>query len=272
MSRAQCEKTEQDVENRKESHKKRTDRITGRQKTEKGKEPEIMRKISDEIREALFSLQDVKYRDFQGRLIPTAEARSMIGVRTPELRKYAKKLVKGEGIQDFLKDLPHRYFDENQLHAFIISEIKDYDRCLEEVEAFLPYVDNWATCDQMSPKVFARRKEDLLHRIKDWIASGETYTVRFGIGMLMQHYLDEKFDPAYPEMVAGIRSEEYYINMMIAWYFATALAKQYDEVLPYLEEKKLDIWTHNKSIQKAVESRRITPEHKEYLKSLKIKK
>ncbi len=242
------------------------------QKYEKGNGPELMKPISEEIRETLFQLQDVKYRDFQSKLIPTAEADTVIGVRTPQLRKAAKKLVKREDIQEFLNDLPHQYFDENQLHAFIISEIKDYDHCLEEVERFLPYVDNWATCDQMSPKVFAKRKEDLLKRIKVWISAGETYTVRFGIGMLMRHFLDEQFDPAYPEMAAGIRSEEYYVNMMIAWYFATALAKQYDTVLPYLEEKRLDVWTHNKAIQKSVESYRITPEQKEYLKSLKIKK
>ena len=231
-----------------------------------------MKPISEEIRETLFQLQDVKYRDFQSKLIPTAEADTVIGVRTPDLRKYAKKLIKREDIEGYLKSLPHRYFDENQLHAFIISEIKDYDHCLEEVERFLPYVDNWATCDQMAPKVFAKRKEDLFERIKVWISSGETYTVRFGIGMLMRHFLDEKFDLAYPEMVAGVRSEEYYVNMMIAWYFATALAKQYDAVLPYLEEKRLDVWTHNKTIQKSVESYRISPEHKKYLKSLKIKK
>ena len=231
-----------------------------------------MKPISEEIRETLFQLQDVKYRDFQSKLIPTAEADTVIGVRTPDLRKYAKKLVKREDIEGYLKSLPHRYFDENQLHAFIIIEIKDYDHCLEEVERFLPYVDNWATCDQMAPKVFAKRKEDLFERIKVWISSGETYTVRFGIGMLMRHFLDEKFDLAYPEMVAGVRSEEYYVNMMIAWYFATALAKQYDAVLPYLEEKRLDVWTHNKTIQKSVESYRISPEHKKYLKSLKIKK
>ena len=231
-----------------------------------------MKQISEEIRETLFQLQDVKYRDFQSRLIPTVRADTVIGVRTPDLRKAAKKLVKREDIQAFLEALPHRYFEENQLHAFIISEMKDYDRCLEEVEAFLPYVDNWATCDQMSPKIFAKRKADLLERIKIWIHSGKTYTVRFGIGMLMRHFLDDRFDPAYPEMAAGIRSEEYYVNMMIAWYFATALAKQYDLVLPYLEEKRLDAWTHNKAIQKSVESYRISPEHKKYLKTLKIKK
>ena len=229
------------------------------------------KQICAEIREELFRLQDGKYRDFQRKLIPTAGEDTVIGVRTPELRKYAKKLVKRKEIQDFLTDLPHQYFDENQLHAFIICEIRDYALCLEEVNRFLPYVDNWATCDQMAPKVFGKEKEDLLERIKIWISSGETYTVRYGIGMLMRHFLDAAFDPAYPEMVAAIRSEEYYVNMMIAWYFATALAKQYEAILPYIEGEKLDPWTHNKAIQKAVESYRITPEHKAYLKGLKIK-
>ena len=226
----------------------------------------------EEIRAQLFALQDVGYRDFQAKLIPDLAEGTLIGVRTPALRQLAKDLSRQPETEAFLQALPHRYFEENQLHAFLIAEDKDFASCIRRTEAFLPYVDNWATCDQLSPKVFRKHRADLLPHIKDWLRSEETYTVRFGIGMLMQHYLDEKFDPAYPEMVAGIRSEGNYINMMIAWYFATALAKQYDEVLPYLEEKKLDIWTHNKSIQKAVESRRITPEHKEYLKSLKIKK
>ena len=220
----------------------------------------------------MFRLQDVKYRDFQGKLIPTVEPDAVIGVRTPELRKYAKILVKTENISDFLDDLPHRYFDENQLHAFIISEIKDYEQCLNRVSEFLPFVDNWATCDQMSPKIFKKHRMDLLEQIKAWVASDKTYTVRFGIGMFMEHFLDEDFDQAYPEIVAGIRSDEYYINMMIAWYFATALAKQYDVILPYIKDRRLDVWTHNKAIQKAVESFRITPEQKEYLKTLKIKK
>ncbi|MCR5214820.1 MAG: DNA alkylation repair protein [Eubacterium sp.] len=227
--------------------------------------------LRDEIIKELFNKQDIKYRDFQAKLIPPKTVDDMIGVRTPELRKYAKELLKRENIGEFLEILPHEYFDEDQLHAFIISGIKDYAKCMEEVDKFLPYVDNWATCDQMSPKVFKKYHPELLKKIKKWIKSKETYTVRFAIGMLMEHFLDEDFDIKYPEMVAKLRSDEYYINMMIAWYFATALAKQYDAVLPFIEEKRLDKWTHNKAIQKSVESYRITPEQKEYLKSLKIK-
>ena len=228
--------------------------------------------IREEIRQRLFELQDVSYRDFQVKLIPTVETESMIGVRTPALRKLAREYGKREDIGEFLQDLPHRYFDENQLHAFIISGIKDFETCIMYVEKFLPYVDNWATCDQMSPTVFKKKRQELLPYIREWVKSDRTYTVRFGIGMLMQHYLDEDFDPSYPEMVAGIKSEEYYISMMIAWYFATALAKQYDTVLPFIEEKRLDSQTHNRAIQKAVESYRITQEQKAYLKTLKIRK
>ncbi len=227
--------------------------------------------VCDEIKKELFEMQDEKYRDFQAKLIPTVAPETVIGVRTPLLRSYAKKLYKNENIQEFLENLPHQYFDENQLHAFIISEMKDYGVCVAELKRFLPYVDNWATCDQLSPKVFKKHKEELLEEIKVWIGSTETYTIRFGVGMLMQHYLDEDFVPAYPEMVARIRSEEYYVNMMLAWYFATALAKQYDVILPYIEEQKLDTWAHNKAIQKAIESFRITQEQKEYLRSLKVK-
>ena len=227
--------------------------------------------ITDEIREELFKLQDKKYRDFQSKLIPNINLDSVIGVRTPELRKLAKKLEKEEKISEFLNNLPHKYFDENQLHAFILSERKDYKKCIEELNKFVPFIDNWATCDQLSPKIFKKNKTDLLKEINKWISSTHTYTVRFGIGMLMQHFLDEDFDLKYPKMIAKIRSDEYYINMMIAWYFATALAKQYESIIPFIENKKLDKWTHNRSIQKAVESYRITPEQKEYLKSLKIK-
>ena len=226
--------------------------------------------INEEIQNELFLQQDTKYRDFQAKLLPTVDKETVIGVRTPAMRKYAKQMAKREDITMFLNDLPHRYFDENQLHAFIISEIKDFDSCMSEVECFLPYVDNWATCDQLSPKVFKKHRPELLERIKKWIGSEHTYTVRFAIGMLMQHFLDEDFDPAYPEMVAAVRSEEYYINMMIAWYFATALAKQYEIILPYIEEKRIAPWTHNKAIQKSVESYRITPEQKTYLKTLKV--
>jgi len=230
--------------------------------------------IRNRIREELFSLQDKKYREFQAKLIPTVDPETVIGVRTPQMRKLAKRLYKETDPVElgvFLNELPHKYFDENQLHAFLISEEKDYDRCVAQINDFLPYIDNWATCDQLSPKVFKKHRGELLNNIKEWINSDRTYTIRFGIGMLMQHFLDDDFDPAYPETVAQVRSEEYYVNMMIAWYFATALAKQYDTAITYIEGQKLDVWTHNKAIQKARESYRITPEQKEYLKTLKRK-
>ena len=226
----------------------------------------ITKEITKEIKERLFELQDVKYRDFQAKLIPTVKPETIIGVRTPELRKYAKELLAREDVTEFLDDLPHAYFDENQLHAFILSAGKDFTLCMNEINRFLPFVDNWATCDQMSPKIFKKHRKELADQIKKWIHSDQTYVTRFGIGMLMEHFLDEDFDPAYPEMVALIRSEEYYVNMMIAWYFATALAKQYETILPYIEEKRLDPWTHNKAIQKAIESYRITAEQKDYLR------
>ena len=225
----------------------------------------------EEIRNKLFELQDIKYRDFQSGLIPTAEKEMFIGVRTPDLRKYAKELAKKEGIDEFLSDLPHKYFDENQLHAFIISEIKDYAECVKQVDRFLPFVDNWATCDQMSPGIFKKHKDELSKEIYKWLESDKTYTIRFAIGMLMQHYLDGDFDTKYLERVSSIRSEEYYVNMMIAWYFATALAKQYESTILYIQDHRLDVWTHNKTIQKAIESYRITDEAKEYLRGLKIK-
>ena len=224
-----------------------------------------------EIEQQLKSLADEKYREMQVTIIPTVAPETIIGVRTPELRKMAKELAKRSDISDFLSDLPHKYFEENQLHAFVLSEMKDFESCIRYVDAFLPYVDNWATCDQMSPKIFKKHKEELLSWISTWISSEETYTIRFAIGMLMEHFLDDDFDPAYPKMVSKVRSEEYYVNMMIAWYFATALAKQYDSILPYIEKKKLSDWTHNKAIQKSVESYRITDEQKAYLKTLKVK-
>ncbi len=230
-----------------------------------------MNTLTDQIQKELFRLQDEKYRDFQAKLLPTVEPDSVIGVRTPALRNYAKELWKQGDVQAFLDELPHRYFDENQLHAFLLSSMKDFDRCISEVDRFLPYVDNWATCDQMSPKVFKKHREGLLKSIREWMSSNQTYMVRFGIGMLMEHFLDEAYDPAYPEMVASVRSEEYYVNMMIAWYFATALAKQYESILPYIKEQRLEPWTHNKAIQKSVESYRITAEQKAYLKTLKVK-
>ncbi|SCY38559.1 3-methyladenine DNA glycosylase AlkD [Lachnospiraceae bacterium XPB1003] len=219
----------------------------------------------------LISLQDLKYRDMQIKIIPNIDPASIIGVRTPELKKIAKEMYRSGEYRSFIKKLPHDHFEENQLHAFIICEMKDPAECFDEVEHFLPYVDNWATCDQMSPKIFKKNKDELLKHIKPWIGSDRTYTVRFGVGMLMQHFLDDDYDEKYPKMVAGLRSDEYYINMMIAWYFATALAKQYESVLPYIEENKLDDWTHNKAIQKSLESFRVMDEHKKYLRSLKVK-
>ena len=221
--------------------------------------------------EELFNLQDKKYGEFQVKLIPTVDPKSIIGVRTPELRKLVKEIIKSNDYESFLDNLPHKYFEENQLHAFIISEIKDYDSCISYINKFLPFVDNWATCDQMSPKIFKKNHDKLLGHIKLWIKSKDTYTIRFGIGMLMEHFLNEDFKDEYLSLVASIKSEEYYVNMMKAWYFATALAKQYDSAIVYLEKKELDVWTHNKTIQKAIESYRITDKQKEYLRSLKIK-
>ena len=224
----------------------------------------------NEIREQLFRQQDKEYAAMQIKILPTVKADRIIGVRTPALRAFGKVLYRDENRDAFLADLPHAYFDEDQLHAFVISEEKDFDRCIRMVEAFLPYIDNWATCDQLSPKAFRKNPERLLPFIRKWIQTKEVYTVRFAIGMLMRYYLDDRFSLEYPEIVASVRSEEYYIRMMIAWYFATALAKQYDAVLPFLEKKALEDWTHNKAIQKSLESYRITPEQKVYLKTLKV--
>ena len=207
-----------------------------------------------EIVDLLFAKQDLKYRDFQAPLFPNIDKEKMIGVRTPELKKLAKELNGSETAKEFLNELPHLYFDENQLHAFLISLIKNYQECLQEVEKFLPYIDNWGTCDQLSPKVFTKHKEELEPAIKKWLKSKYTYTVRFAIGMLLGLYLDESFKEEHLELVSVIKSEEYYINMMIAWYFATALAKQWTSTIKYIEEKILSPWVHNKTIQKAVES------------------
>ena len=228
--------------------------------------------IIERIREDLFAMQDLSYRDFHSRLMPDVDKAAVIGVRVPELRKYVKELAKDPEIQEFLDDLPHQYYEENNVHGFLIQQMKEYEKCMEELEKFLPYINNWATCDMTSPKVFKKHKEELLEAVRRWIASDHVYTVRYGIGMLMQHYLDEDFREEYPQMVSEIQSEEYYVNMMIAWYFATALAKQYETILPYIEKQKLDVWTHNKTIQTACESYRITPEQKAYLRTLKIKK
>ncbi len=225
----------------------------------------------DEIVTELFRMRDVDYALLQAKIIPTVAADRIIGVRTPALRAFAKDLYKDRDKEDFLSCTPHQYFDEDQLHAFVISLEKDFDKCIAEADAFLPFIDNWATCDQLSPKAFKREPEKLLQYIQSWIKSDQTYTVRFAIGMLMRHFLDERFEVGYADMVAEVKSEEYYINMMIAWYFATALAKQYDRIVPYLEGKRLDGWVHNKAIRKSVESYRITDEQKAYLKTLKVR-
>ncbi len=226
---------------------------------------------AENIKNQLFELQDLEYKAFHSRLMPTISPETIIGVRTPALRKFAKEMGKYEGVECFLQDLPHEFYEENNLQGFIIEGMKDFDKCLEEVDRFLPYVDNWATCDMMRPKVFKKNPVALLPKIYEWMASGKTYTVRYGIGMLMTYFLDEHFDVKYVEDVAAVQSEEYYVKMMVAWYFATALAKQWDAVIPYLENRKLEKWTHNKAIQKAIESYRITPEQKEYLRGLKHK-
>ena len=223
-----------------------------------------------EITDKLYELRDEEYGRFTARLMPTVDPASVLGVRTPDLRQIAKWVYKNGLYDEFFAELPHRFFEENNLHAFVIENIKDYDECLRQVNAFLPYVDNWATCDQMSPKVFKKHPE-LIDSIREWTASDNTYTVRFGIGMLMRFFLDEGFKPEYLDLVADIKSDEYYINMMIAWFFATALCKQYDAALPYITANRLDKWTHNKTIQKAIESYRITDVQKQELRALKIK-
>lgn len=223
------------------------------------------------ISEELFALQDTEYQVFQSKLMPTIPPETVIGVRTPLLRKLAKELAGTPQAEHFLQSLPHRYYEENNLHAFLIEKIRDYDTALAETERFLPYINNWATCDCFCPKVFAKHKEELLIPLRRWLGSDQTYTVRYAMGMLMRYYLDEGFRPEYLAWVAGVHSEEYYLNMMRAWYFATALAKQPDAALPWLTERRLDVWTHNKTIQKAVESCRISPEMKQQLRELRIR-
>ena len=223
------------------------------------------------ITEQLLALRDREYSAFMSRLIPSVETDKIIGIRTPELKKQAKDFSKQEGCESFLSALPHRYFEENQLHAFILSKYKDFDSCISQVCLFLPYVDNWATCDQMSPKAFRKHQPDLLPYIREWISSDRTYTVRFAMKTLMDHYLDAFYDTQYSDLVCSVQSEEYYINMMRAWYFATGLAKQYESFLPYIEEYRLDKWTHNKTIQKAIESYRVADEQKAYLNTFRVR-
>ena len=226
-------------------------------------------RVIKKVQEELFERQDVKYRDFQAKLMPTIEKERVIGVRTPALRSFAKAYGKTEDAAVFLQVLPHEYYEENNLHGLLLDQINDYEQCVRELDHFLPYIDNWATCDMIAVRVVKKHLNEFIGEIKRWLASEHTYTIRFGISMLMRYYLEEQFQPEYAEMVAQVRSEEYYVNMMRAWYFATALAKQYETILPFVEEKRLDVWTHNKTIQKSIESYRITAEQKAYLRTLK---
>lgn len=222
--------------------------------------------MREEIIERLFELQDEKYRDFNSSLIPNIDKEYIIGVRIPILRKYAKELSKGEGRESILSSLPHKYLEENHLHAFFINDIKDFDICIFELERFLPCVDNWSTCDSIRPCSFPNNTDKLMPYIVRWLKSKHTYTIRFAIEMLMVYYLGEHFDERFIDMVAEVESDEYYVNMMIAWYFATALAKKWDEAIKIIDNERLSLWVHNKTIQKAYESYRVTDEQKEYLR------
>ena len=228
------------------------------------------KEVIPKVQQDLFTMQDLKYRDFHAKLMPTVEKESVIGVRVPVLRTYAKKFGKTEEAKQFLKILPHQYYEENNLHGLLIEQIKDYELCIEELERFLPHIDNWATCDLLAVRTVKNHLNSYIKKIDRWLESEHIYTIRFGINMLMRYYLDDAFRPEYLEWVADVRSTEYYINLMRAWYFATALAKQWDVAVGYIEKKCLDPWTHNKTIQKARESYRITREQKEYLKTLKV--
>ena len=226
---------------------------------------------AETVRGRLFALRDETNAAFMARLVPTLPPESVLGVRMPDCRALAKELCRMPDIGEFLTDLPHRYLDENNLHALILNEEKDCAAAVAAIDAFLPYVDNWATCDALRPKAFKKHPSALPDECRRWMRSGATYTVRFGIEMLMTHYLDENFRPEYLEEVSIIKSKEYYVNMMIAWYFATALAKQYEAAISYIEQRRLDQWTHNKTIRKAIESCRITEERKAYLRTLTIR-
>ena len=223
----------------------------------------------ENLEKQLFEMQDLKYRDFHSKLLPGIDRETIIGIRTPMLRRFTKEFAETLEAELFLKDLPHRYYEENNMHMMIITSISDYKTCLAEIQRFLPYINNWATCDSPLPKCFDKNKEDILERAKKWIAADTTYVKRYGMGVMMRLFLDEDFKEEYIQLVAGVKSEEYYVNMMIAWYMATALAKQWDAAIPYIQEHRLSEWVHRKSIQKAVESYRITPEQKEYLKGLR---
>ncbi len=223
-----------------------------------------------QVRQRLFELQDTGYKEFHSKLMPTVDKEKIIGVRVPDIRKFAKELFKdGRGLE-FIKNLPHKYYEEDNLHAFIVEQIKDFDLCLSETERFIPFIDNWATCDMFSPKVFSKYTDEIFVKSLEWIKSENIYVVRYGIGMLMRYFLDERFSPEILTIVAGVKSDEYYINMMIAWFFATALAKQYNETIVFLQENRLPLWVHNKTILKAVESNRIDKEIKKYLRTMKM--
>jgi len=219
--------------------------------------------------ESLIAVQDGAYREFQSKLVPNVPPETILGVRTPDLRRIAKDVFESSDCDAFLADLPHRYYEENLIHFFMIAMIRDFDACVKAVEAFLPYVDCWPVSDQATPKSFRKHHEKLLPYVKNWIASEHVYTARFGLRMLMNEFLDADFKEEYLALAAGRTGEDYYLKMMVAWFFATALAKQYDETVPYLEDHRLPEWTHKKAIQKALESFRVTPEHKAYLKTLR---
>ena len=224
-----------------------------------------------QIQKQLFALADEDYKIFQQKLMPSVDPHTVIGIRTPELRRFAAKFAKTEEASLFIAHLPHIYYEENNLHAFLIEKITDFERTVEELNRFLPYVDNWATCDMMSPKIFSVNKEKLLPVIQNWISSKHTYMIRFGVVMLMKHYLDEEFSPEHLQIVSNIRSDEYYIEMAQAWYFAEALVKQYDLSLPYLQKGLLSPFVHNKTISKACDSFRINQDKKALLKTLRLK-
>lgn len=227
--------------------------------------------IIEKIQNDLLTLSDTEYKSFHSKLIPTVDSDTVIGVRVPIIRDYANELFKAGEYAEFLNTLPHNYFDEYQLHSFIICKIRNFDLCISEVEKLLPYIDNWAVCDSLRPVCFSKNKDKLIIRIYEWLKSDKPYTVRFAVGMLMTHFLDTDFKDEYFDLVLSINSEEYYVNMMIAWYFATALCKQYDKAINIIAENKLPVWVHNKTIQKAIESYRITEDKKKYFKSFKIK-
>lgn len=229
------------------------------------------RYIMTDLQKELFSIQDLSYRDFHAKLMPTVDKEKIIGIRTPLLRNFAKEFSKRDEAKSFMHNLPHRYYEEDNLHGMLIGKIKDFEECIKELDRFLPFVDNWATCDMLSPKVLKKSSNALMVKIKEWLKDEHTYTVRFAVKCLMDFYLDENFSEDILKLVAGVKHEDYYVKMMCSWFFATALAKQYESTLPYLTEKRLEKWVHNKTIQKAVESYRISDDTKAFLKGLKIK-